>query len=148
MHTREPGRNTHTRVYQGMLADPGTSACGRNRGGDALRRANRLFGHRGTRRLAPLRFHGHQRREDHACPGQETPVTPTTDRRISQHPAPRRSWNSAARRSQKTPVASFSVRGPDRHWHRYAIFQDRIESVEIYGMSVPRHLGQQTLPVG
>ena len=40
------------------------------------------------------------------------------------------------------------VRGPDRHWHRYVIFPDRIESVEIYGISASRHLGQQTLPVG
>ena len=40
------------------------------------------------------------------------------------------------------------VRGPDRHWHRYAIFPDRIESVEMYGISASRHLGQQTLPVG
>ncbi|MFA5078563.1 MAG: hypothetical protein WC541_03655, partial [Dehalococcoidia bacterium] len=40
------------------------------------------------------------------------------------------------------------VRGTDRHWHRYVIFPDRIESVEIYGISASRHLGQQTLPVG
>ena len=40
------------------------------------------------------------------------------------------------------------ARGPDRHWHRYAIFQDRIESIEIFGMSVSGHLGQQTLPIG
>ena len=40
------------------------------------------------------------------------------------------------------------VRGPDRHWHRYAIFPDRIETVEIFGISASRHLGQQTLPVG
>jgi|LAHU01.1.fsa_nt_gb hypothetical protein len=37
------------------------------------------------------------------------------------------------------------VRGPDRHWHRYVIFPDRIESVEMYGMSVSERLGQQTL---
>jgi hypothetical protein len=39
------------------------------------------------------------------------------------------------------------VRGPDRHWHRYTIFPDRIESVEMYGTSVSGHLGQQMLPV-
>ncbi len=40
------------------------------------------------------------------------------------------------------------VRGPDRHWHRYVISPDRIDAVEMFGMSVPRHLGQQTLPIG
>ncbi len=40
------------------------------------------------------------------------------------------------------------ARGPDRHWHRYVIFPDRIESVEMYGMSVSERLGQQRLPVG
>jgi len=39
-------------------------------------------------------------------------------------------------------------RVPGRYWHRYAEFPDRIETMEMYGMSVPRHLGQQTLPVG
>lgn len=39
------------------------------------------------------------------------------------------------------------ARGPDRHWRRYVIFPDRIESVEIFGMSVSRYLGQQRLPV-
>jgi len=40
------------------------------------------------------------------------------------------------------------VRGTDRHWHRYVIFPDRIESVEMYGISASRPPGQQTLPVG
>jgi len=40
------------------------------------------------------------------------------------------------------------VRGPDRHWHRYAICTDRIEAVEIPGRSPSRNLRQQTLPVG
>ena len=54
---------------------------------------------------------------------------------------------------RSTPVAENTgrelwVRGPDRHWHRYAIFPDRIEAVEMYGLSASRHLGQQTLSVG
>ena len=54
---------------------------------------------------------------------------------------------------RSTPVAENTgrelwVRGPDRYWHRYAIFQDRIESVEVFGMSESRNLGEQTLPVG
>lgn len=53
---------------------------------------------------------------------------------------------------RSTPVSEDTgrelwVRGPDRHWHRYTIYTDRIESVEIYGTSVSRHLGQQTLPI-
>jgi len=54
---------------------------------------------------------------------------------------------------RSTPVSKntgreLGVRGADRHWHRYVIFPDRIEPVEMYGMSASRPLGQQTLPVG
>jgi len=40
------------------------------------------------------------------------------------------------------------VRGPDRHRHRYVIFPDRIEAVEIYGISASRNPGQQMFQVG
>jgi len=41
------------------------------------------------------------------------------------------------------------VRGPDRHWHRYVILQDRIEALDwdIFGTRSSRYLGQQRLPV-
>ncbi len=45
-------------------------------------------------------------------------------------------------------VGELWVRGPGWHWHRYAIYTERIEAVEIFGMSASRHLGQQSLPVG
>ena len=42
------------------------------------------------------------------------------------------------------------VRGPDRHWHRYVIFPNRIEALnwDIFGTRTSQQLGQQTLPVG
>ena len=42
------------------------------------------------------------------------------------------------------------VRGPDRHWHRYVIFPDRIEALDwnIFGVRTSQQLRQQTLPVG
>jgi hypothetical protein len=63
------------------------------------------------------------------------------------------SWTQEILELRSTPVAENTgrelwVRGPDRHWHRYTIFADKIEAVEMFGMSEPRHLGQQTLPVG
>jgi len=41
------------------------------------------------------------------------------------------------------------VRGPERHWHPYAIFQDKIEVCDwdIFGVRSFRYPGQQTLPV-
>ena len=47
-----------------MPDDPGTPSFGRDRGGDALRRTNRVPGYRSERPLDPLRFHGHPRRQD------------------------------------------------------------------------------------
>jgi len=50
---------------------------------------------------------------------------------------------------RSTPVPEDTGRGlRDRHWHRYSVFTDRREAVEMYGMSVSRHLGQQTVPAG
>ena len=42
------------------------------------------------------------------------------------------------------------IRGQDSHWHRYAIFPDRIEALDgdIFGARSFRNLGQQSLPVG
>jgi len=56
---------------------------------------------------------------------------------------------------RSTPVAENTgrelwVRGPDRYWHRYAIFSDRIEvsDWDIFGVRASPQLGQQMLPVG
>jgi hypothetical protein len=98
---------------------------------------------------APFRFHGHQRRTDHACPGQETSVKGATDCQTSWHPAPRRSWNFGSHAGSREDTGrELWVRGPDRHWHPYAIYTDRIEIMEIFGMSKSEHLDQQTPPVG
>ena len=140
--------NEHTRHFRGMPDDPGTPACGRNRGGDAPCRAPRLFGLRCERCPDSLSISWLSTMSRLRSSGSGDSGMGATGFRISQYHAGGRSWNSAARRSQKTPVASFSVRGPDRHWHRYAIFQDRIEAIEICSMSASRHLGQQTLQVG
>ena len=50
---------------------------------------------------------------------------------------------------RSTPVPEDTGRGlRDRYWHRYAIHPDRRDALEIFGMSVARHPGQQTVPVG
>jgi len=100
------------------------------------------------RLMAPLRFPGDPAGIDHALPGQKNPVW------ALRTPRYRGIMQEEILGLRGTPVSddtrrSLLIRGPERALARVC-HPDRIEAVdrEIYGRSVSRHLGPQTLPIG